>query len=137
MLQHVANFPILIAIDMCIHAYYIPGDLDAELIGIAHDLAKQNHALRFVGVSLVDGRQSDEAISRGEQPEARWWAVERNDTTPPVPLSFEWDPVGGYYGGIRLVDLPMGTGHKVRNFMYETDFGTQGWEEELSAFALV
>ena len=135
MLLHLANFPVLSAIDLCIRAYYIPDDTDAELSEIARALATRNPSLRFVGLSLVDGRQmrNDEPIYDEERLQARWWAVKRDEAPHPACPSGEGGSDGEYDDGIRMAELPIGAGLRVRKFMYEADFGTQGWEEGIAA----
>ena len=127
MLLHLANFPVLSAVDLCIRAYYIPNDTDAELSEIARTLATRNPSLRFVGLSLVDGRQmrNDEPIYDEERLQARWWAVERHEAPHLAYLTGEGDVNDEYDDGIRIAELPMGAGLRVRKFMYEADFGTQ------------
>ncbi|KAI0723781.1 hypothetical protein C8T65DRAFT_627410 [Cerioporus squamosus] len=129
MLMHLSGLDALTAIFLCIRAFYLPDDLEAELASIVHDLARKNRQLRVVGVSLVDGRymRDDEPMWGEERFASRWWAIERVDPDE-GDLSLYME-----YGGARPVPISTEVGLQVRDYMYEADYESPGWQDRLSA----
>lgn len=124
MLRHLAGFRALTAVFLSVRAFYQPEDREAELDALARDLATHNSQLRFIGISLTDGRsmRDDEPLWDEERLGARWWTVGRQE-----------DEYGLW--GLKSVDVvPTEVGMKVREYMYGADFDSAGWEERLSAF---
>ncbi|KAI0748363.1 hypothetical protein C8Q80DRAFT_1337088 [Daedaleopsis nitida] len=124
MLLHVTRFPELAVVFLCIRAYYLPEDVDAELEGIAHDIAASNPKLRVIGISLTDGRRvrEDQPVWTEEALASEWWIVKRGKA------SLER---GTELGGLRLQHLPTAVGLKVRESMYRSDYDTPGWEDSV------
>ena len=100
-------------------AYYQPDDVDVEVVAIAHELAKANLNLYFVGISFTDGRslRDDDPVWDEERLESRWWKADRDR---------------GDLGALKsLEDIPTDEGLKIRSNLYETDFGSSDWEVKL------
>ena len=121
--MHLSQFPALIAIFLCVRAYYQTEDYDAEVEAIAKELAERNRTLRYIGISFSDGRsmRDDEPIWNEELLGSRWWRVSRDEAD--------------YLGEDATVEvIPTEVGLKIRDYMYKADFDSPDWEDRLSAF---
>lgn len=117
MLPHLARFPALKALFLCMRAFYQPDDHDAEVAAMALDLAKRNRTLRVVGIALTDGRsmRDDDPVWNEELLASRWWRVDRDEDWLQEVKNMEV--------------IPTEAGMKVRDYMYAADFDSPNWEE--------
>lgn len=129
MFMHLSGLDSLIVVFLCIRAFYQPDDLDLELSSIVRDLVCDNRQLRFVGISLVDGRSMGNAhpMLNAERLGSHWWAIERTDTT-----GLE-QGMSVTYDNAWLVPISTEVGLKIRDYMYEADYESPDWQQRLSA----
>ncbi|RPD66597.1 hypothetical protein L226DRAFT_479395 [Lentinus tigrinus ALCF2SS1-7] len=137
MLMHLSGLDALIAVFLSIRAFYQPEDLDAELTSIVRSLARDNRQLRFVGLSLVDGRsmRDEEPVWKEERLASRWWAIERVDLQD-QHAELDLDAFLEC-GNARLVPITTEVGLKIRDYMYEADYDSPDWQERLSTMMTV
>ncbi|KAI0823566.1 hypothetical protein BC628DRAFT_1420854 [Trametes gibbosa] len=128
-LSHLAGFPTLTAVFICIRAYGLPADPVTEVAALARQLGEQNSALRFVGLSIIDGRsvRENEPVFDEERLGSTWFELRRN-----------WD--SGYQDVedvdvLKVRQIPTAAGLKVRDYLYEANFDRVDWEEQLSMFS--
>lgn len=126
MLMHLARFPALTALFICIRAYNYPANPDAEIASLARSLAARNPKLRFVGLSFADGRsmREDDPMFEEERLGSTWFEIRRGETHGGLVEEDEID----------VHEIPTTVGLGVRDYMFQADYSTSGWEERLAAF---
>lgn len=135
MLMHLTRLPALTVLFVCIRAFHQPLDAAAEISALARQLGQHNSKLRFVGLSFADGRsmREDEPVFDEERLGSTWFEIRRGKLEDIVMedgamVVDDWEPM-------EVVAIPTAVGLKVRDYMYEADYDTPGWEDRLSTFS--